>query len=50
MPHAQVAVVPGSYGGFDRIGELNDRVAAFIAARPPLGDSPARRREPPQRA
>jgi hypothetical protein len=26
----QVAIVPGSHGGFDRISELNDRVAAFI--------------------
>ncbi len=32
MPHAQVAIVPGSHGGFDRIGELNDRIAAFIEA------------------
>jgi pimeloyl-ACP methyl ester carboxylesterase len=32
MPHAEVAVVPGSHGGFDRIGELNDRMAAFIKA------------------
>ena len=32
MPHAEVAVVPGSHGGFDRIGELNDRIAAFIKA------------------
>jgi pimeloyl-ACP methyl ester carboxylesterase len=31
MPHAEVAVVPGSHGGFDRIDELNDRIAAFIA-------------------
>ncbi|HEY6296901.1 MAG TPA: alpha/beta hydrolase, partial [Streptosporangiaceae bacterium] len=30
MPHAEVAVVPGSHGGFNRIDELNDRVAAFI--------------------
>jgi pimeloyl-ACP methyl ester carboxylesterase len=30
MPDAQVAIVPGSHGGFDRIGELNDRIAAFI--------------------
>jgi pimeloyl-ACP methyl ester carboxylesterase len=30
MPHAQVAVVPGSHGGFNRIDELNDRIAAFI--------------------
>jgi pimeloyl-ACP methyl ester carboxylesterase len=32
MPHAEVAVVPGSHGGFNRIDELNDRVAAFIQA------------------
>ncbi len=31
MPNAQVAVVPGSHGGFDRIDALNDRIAAFIA-------------------
>ena len=32
MPHAEVAVVPGSHGGFNRIDELNDRIAAFIDA------------------
>jgi len=32
MPHAEVAIVPGSHGGFNRIDELNDRVAAFIEA------------------
>ena len=32
MPHAEVAVVPGSHGGFSRIDELNDRIAAFIQA------------------
>jgi len=32
MPHAQVAIVPGSHGGFNRIDELNDRIAAFIEA------------------
>jgi pimeloyl-ACP methyl ester carboxylesterase len=30
MPHAEVAVVPGSHGGFNRIDELNDRIAGFI--------------------
>jgi pimeloyl-ACP methyl ester carboxylesterase len=30
MPHAEVAVVPGSHGGFNRIDELNARIAAFI--------------------
>jgi pimeloyl-ACP methyl ester carboxylesterase len=32
MPHAEVAVVPGSHGGFNRVGELNDRIAGFIRA------------------
>jgi pimeloyl-ACP methyl ester carboxylesterase len=32
MTHAEVAIVPGSHGGFDRIDELNDRIAAFIKA------------------
>ena len=32
MPHAEVAIVPGSHGGFNRIGELNDRMAEFIQA------------------
>lgn len=30
MPHAEVAIVPGSHGGFDRIDALNARIAAFI--------------------
>ena len=34
MPHAQVAVVPGSHGGFHRIDELNNQIAAFIKAHP----------------
>ena len=32
MPHAEVAIVSGSHGGFDRIDELNTRMVAFIAA------------------
>src|SRR6202050_1983840 len=32
MPHAEVAIAPGSHGGFNRIDELNDRVTAFIKA------------------
>jgi pimeloyl-ACP methyl ester carboxylesterase len=32
MPQAEVAVVPGSHGGFNRIDELNDRITAFIKA------------------
>ena len=39
MPHAEVAVVPGSHGGFNRIDELNDRVAAFIKGQ--ASDQPA---------
>jgi hypothetical protein len=35
MPHAEVAIVPGSHGGFNRISELNDRIAAFIQAHAP---------------
>ena len=34
IPHAEVAVVPGSHGGFDRTDELNARITAFIAAHP----------------
>jgi hypothetical protein len=30
MSHAEVAIVPGSHGGFNRINELSDRIAAFI--------------------
>jgi len=30
MPHAEVAIVPGSHGGFDRTDALNDRMTAFI--------------------
>jgi pimeloyl-ACP methyl ester carboxylesterase len=32
MPRAEVAIVPGSHGGFNRVTELNERIAAFIAA------------------
>jgi pimeloyl-ACP methyl ester carboxylesterase len=32
MPHAEVAVVPGNHGGFNRIDEVNDRITAFIEA------------------
>jgi pimeloyl-ACP methyl ester carboxylesterase len=31
MPHAEVAVVPGSHGGFSRTDELNARMVAFLA-------------------
>jgi pimeloyl-ACP methyl ester carboxylesterase len=33
IPDAEVAIVPGSHGGFDRIDALNDRISAFIKAR-----------------
>src|SRR6201996_2822916 len=32
MPHAEVAIVPGSHGGFDRVDQLNQRMVAFITA------------------
>jgi pimeloyl-ACP methyl ester carboxylesterase len=32
MPRAEVEIVPGSHGGFNRINELNDLIAAFIKA------------------
>ncbi|HEY1916929.1 MAG TPA: alpha/beta fold hydrolase [Streptosporangiaceae bacterium] len=41
MPHVQVAVVPGSHGGFNRIDELNDQIATFIAG-VRAGSEPAR--------
>jgi hypothetical protein len=40
MPHAEVAIVPGSHGGFNRIDELNDRIAAFIEAADKQGSQP----------
>jgi pimeloyl-ACP methyl ester carboxylesterase len=32
IPNAEVAIVPGTHGGFDRIDELNTQLAAFIRA------------------
>jgi pimeloyl-ACP methyl ester carboxylesterase len=32
LPQAEVAIVGGSHGGFNRVDELNDRIAAFIEA------------------
>lgn len=32
IPNAQLAIVPGNHGGFDRNDELNKRIAAFIEA------------------
>ncbi len=41
MPHAEVVIVPGSHGGFDRVDELNTRMVAFIAAQSQAGRPPA---------
>jgi pimeloyl-ACP methyl ester carboxylesterase len=46
MPHAQVAIVPGSHGGFNRVAELNDRIAAFIKAHA-TGQQAAHPAQPP---
>jgi pimeloyl-ACP methyl ester carboxylesterase len=46
MPHAEVAIVPGSHGGFNRIDELNDRVAAFIKSQA-AGQQSAQPAQPP---
>jgi pimeloyl-ACP methyl ester carboxylesterase len=46
MPHAEVAIVPGSHGGFNRIDELNDRIAAFIKGQP-TGQQAAQPAPPP---
>jgi pimeloyl-ACP methyl ester carboxylesterase len=43
MPDAEVAIVAGSHGGFNRIDELNDRIAAFIQAH--ATDKPSAGRE-----
>ena len=50
MPHAQVAIVPGSHGGFNRIDELNDRIAAFIQAPAEAQPPPAEAQPPPAEA
>jgi pimeloyl-ACP methyl ester carboxylesterase len=46
MPHAEVAIVPGSHGGFNRIDELNDRIAGFIEAQA-AGRQAAQPTQPP---
>ena len=46
MPHAEVTIVPGSHGGFNRIDALNDQVAAFIEAQAP-GQQTAEQTRPP---
>jgi pimeloyl-ACP methyl ester carboxylesterase len=46
MPHAEVAIVPGSHGGFNRIDALNDRIAAFIKGQA-TGKQAARPAPPP---
>jgi hypothetical protein len=40
MPDAEMAIVPGSHGGFHRIDELNDGIAALIKARNGWEDVP----------
>jgi len=30
MANAEVAIVPGNHGGFNRVDELNERIAVFI--------------------
>jgi pimeloyl-ACP methyl ester carboxylesterase len=49
MPHAEVAVVPGSHGGFNRMDELNDRMVAFIKAQAAGEQAPAPTRPPASR-
>jgi pimeloyl-ACP methyl ester carboxylesterase len=52
MARAEVVIVPGSHGGFNRIDQVNDRIAAFIkahatgeqAAQPPQSSASARER------
>jgi pimeloyl-ACP methyl ester carboxylesterase len=44
IPGAEVAIVPGSHGGFNRIDELNDRITTFIKAQA----TGTRAAEPPQ--
>jgi pimeloyl-ACP methyl ester carboxylesterase len=46
MPPAEVAIVPGSHGGFNRIDELNDRIATFIKAQA-IGKQAAQPAPPP---
>ncbi len=46
MPQAEIAVVPGSHGGFSRIAELNNRITAFIKAHA-TGEHAARPAQPP---
>ncbi len=47
IPHAEVAIVPGSHGGFNRTDELNDRIAAFINAHIPGQHAPQPAQPPP---
>ena len=39
IPNAEVDIVPGSHGHFNRTGELNDRMTAFIDAHSSIGPS-----------
>jgi dienelactone hydrolase len=42
MPSAEVVIVPGSHGGFNRIDALNDRIADFLKARATSTSQPNR--------
>src|SRR5580692_4502055 len=46
MPHAEVAIVPGSHGGFNRIDDLNARMATFTTP-PATGKQAAQPAQPP---
>ncbi len=46
MPDAEVAIVPGSHGGFNRVDELNARIVAFIGGHSTEGSGPWGVRKP----
>jgi pimeloyl-ACP methyl ester carboxylesterase len=46
LPNAEVAVVPGSHGGFSEIGDVNNRIVAFINAHA-VGQQAAQLTRPP---
>src|ERR1700761_5650764 len=46
MPDAEVVIVPGSHGGFNRVDELNARMVAFIGRHSNQGPGPAGVRKP----
>jgi len=48
MPDVQVAVVPGSHGGFRDMSDLNNRIAAFINAHGERGQTAQQAGPPPR--